>query len=885
MNYITKKQANFSISLSLILALIFVFIFILPLVTCPLWGQVVQKKQLTQADYKLFGELQLNQAAPNGRWVSFNMIYPSGEDTLFVKNTSNKKIYSFPGASNGQFLAGDRFVCESPKGLLLLNLNTQKQQSIPSVAQYAYAPDSDQLILMRKSTGSQADLLLLDAKGKTTEQIKGVMSFSMSPDGHKVIYCTTEDGYNSVALLELAKQNTRRWIIQKSRLVFTTPTWQKKTKALAFFATDPHLSSRSLLFYYRLDKHLLYEMNSEKMSGFPADKTLRSDQYPISISEDLSKVFFGIGPKAAVRQDPVLPDTDSSVELWNANAKWIYPMERKRLPLEQQSTLAVWFPLTDQLLELSSSELPQVMLGGNQQYAILSNAQCYEPQFDLEGPRDFYIMDLNTAKKELLLEKQPTVPSQVLPTASPGGHYITYFRDNNWWIYDLRSKAHINISTKLPSMTSIAEPYGVAGWSLQDKEIILYDQYDLWRILPDGSKATRMTHGREQKIQFRINRSGFEQDLLANYNGWTHTLIEMEKGLFLQAKGDDGKTGYFRWKDTDRVIPIVYKDSYLTKLQAIDHGKSFIYQDQKFNESPRVVSLENKKARIVFQSNPDQSKYGWGTSELLFYYNEKGEKLKSLLYYPAHYNPEKKYPMIVHIYEEQASQLHKFINPSMMLEDGYNPTVLTSQGYFVLCPDIIRKDQHEGQSALDFTMAATREVISRNLVYPDKIGLMGHSFGGYQTTYIITQTGLFAAAVAGSAVTDLTSYYFTVNWKTGRPTMNYFQKGQLRMMQSPYEIPELYKDNSPLVYADRITTPLLSFTGKEDNHVDWHQSVELYLAMRRLGKKHVMLLYPKEPHSLLNPANQKDLSLRIQQWFGYYLKGQTPAPWITEAIK
>ncbi|QGK73182.1 S9 family peptidase [Flavobacterium sp. SLB02] len=162
---------------------------------------------------------------------------------------------------------------------------------------------------------------------------------------------------------------------------------------------------------------------------------------------------------------------------------------------------------------------------------------------------------------------------------------------------------------------------------------------------------------------------------------------------------------------------------------------------------------------------------------------------------------------------------------------------------------------------------------------------MGHSFGGYQTTYIITQTGLFAAAVAGSAVTDLTSYYFTVNWKSGRPTMNYFQKGQLRMMQSPYEIPELYKGNSPLVYADRITTPLLSFTGKEDNHVDWHQSVELYLAMRRLGKKHVMLLYPNEAHSLFNPSNQKDLSLRIQQWFGYYLKGQTPAPWITEAIK
>ena len=164
-------------------------------------------------------------------------------------------------------------------------------------------------------------------------------------------------------------------------------------------------------------------------------------------------------------------------------------------------------------------------------------------------------------------------------------------------------------------------------------------------------------------------------------------------------------------------------------------------------------------------------------------------------------------------------------------------------------------------------------------------GLIGHSFGGYETDFIITQSNIFAAAIAGSAATDLNSFYLTLNWTTGKPDMWRFEDHQWRMEKSLFEDRERYKTNSPITYVENIKTPLLSWTGQEDLQVDWHQSIELYLALRRLSKKHILLLYPKESHELFKPENQKDLSKKMQQWFAYFLKGESPADWISKGLK
>jgi fermentation-respiration switch protein FrsA (DUF1100 family) len=609
--------------------------------------------------------------------------------------------------------------------------------------------------------------------------------------------------------------------------------------------------------------------------------------YPLTISADGLSVFFGLSPQSEQEQKK----TTDSVEVWSGNAKWIYPFEKIKSQSNSKVTLAVWFPYYKRINSISSPALPKVMLAGNQDFAILSNPKDYEPQFEYEGPRDFYIMNLKTGETEILLRKHKSFSKYLLP--SPSGKYIAYFKGDHWWVYDIAKRTHQNVTknsnTAFCGKVHILDgtaAYGNVGWSKNDDHLIVYDQYDLWAIKADGTTSNRLTHGREKQITFRIASLADNDLFKSNFDGNKSKTIDLDFELILSAAGADQKTGYFRWKSNFGEKPIVYKDSYIDQMHYIQEQQVYIYQEQQSDLSPRLMFQKNSAIpKPFFESNPQQSKYHWGTSELISFRNSKGQDLKAVLYYPANYDSKKKYPMIVNVYEKQSDKIHFYHNPSLLMQAGYNRTVYTSKDYFVLCPDIEHEQGKAGLNATDCTVSATKEIIKLGLVNPKKIGLIGHSFGGYESAFIITQTNIFAAAVAGAAATDLTSFYLTVGWDTGRPDMYRFQSEQWRLGKTPFEDPSLYTRNSPVTNATSIKTPLLLWTGKEDQHVDWHQSVAFYLALRRLGKKNIMLLYPDEKHVILKPNNQKDLSHKIEEWFDYYLKERTSTSWINEGIK
>jgi dipeptidyl aminopeptidase/acylaminoacyl peptidase len=177
-------------------------------------------------------------------------------------------------------------------------------------------------------------------------------------------------------------------------------------------------------------------------------------------------------------------------------------------------------------------------------------------------------------------------------------------------------------------------------------------------------------------------------------------------------------------------------------------------------------------------------------------------------------------------------------------------------------------------------------MIESGLINPKKIALMGHSFGGYETAFIANHSQLFATAIPSGAILDLTSFYLTVGWNTTKPDMWRFASEELRMgHKTPFANRSDFDRNAPLASIEKLNIPLLLWSGKQDTQVDWRQSVEYYLALRRLGKKNSMLLYPKENHVLSNPINQKDLSERILQWLDYYLKDDKTAAWIANGIE
>jgi len=161
-----------------------------------------------------------------------------------------------------------------------------------------------------------------------------------------------------------------------------------------------------------------------------------------------------------------------------------------------------------------------------------------------------------------------------------------------------------------------------------------------------------------------------------------------------------------------------------------------------------------------------------------------------------------------------------------------------------------------------------------------KIGIQGQSWGGYQTAWLITQTNMFAAAMAGAPVSNMTSAYGGIRWESGLSRMFQYENNQSRIGATLWDKPLQYIENSPLFYVPKIKTPLLIMHNDNDGAVPWYQGIELFTAMRRLNKPVWMLTYNNEEHNLKAEswANRMDLTIRMKQFFDHYLKDE-PMPW------
>ena len=268
----------------------------------------------------------------------------------------------------------------------------------------------------------------------------------------------------------------------------------------------------------------------------------------------------------------------------------------------------------------------------------------------------------------------------------------------------------------------------------------------------------------------------------------------------LRAEGEDGKTGYFKWDAVNGEKPIIYTDRYIDQLNYSSEKSSFFFREQRFDMPPRLSVKKNREqSTVFFNSNTHQQKYYWGKSELITYENSKGNKLKGVLFYPADYDPEKKYPMIVKVYETQSKELHVYDNPTQYNSNGFNISILTAENYFIFLPDILLEEKNPGFSAADCAIAGTKKIIDLGIIDPSKIGIMGHSFGGFESLFTITQTPLFSAAIGSGAITDLNSYYHTVNQNTGQPDIWRFESEEWNMQGLPlktsksiFPIPQLH---------------------------------------------------------------------------------------------
>jgi dipeptidyl aminopeptidase/acylaminoacyl peptidase len=289
-----------------------------------------------------------------------------------------------------------------------------------------------------------------------------------------------------------------------------------------------------------------------------------------------------------------------------------------------------------------------------------------------------------------------------------------------------------------------------------------------------------------------------------------------------------------------------------------------------------------KDPKKVTDANPQQKDYAWSAgARLVEYKGVNGKRLQGALFLPANYEQGKKYPTIVYIYEKLSQGLHQYSGPST---GGFNKAIYTSNGYAVLTPDINYKLNDPGKSAVECILPALDAAIATGVVDADKVGLHGHSWGGYQTAYTITQTPRFKAAVAGAPLTDLVSMYSSVYWNTGSANQPIFESSQGRFTAGYWDLQDAYIRNSPVYFARNVQTPLLLLHNDKDGAVDFTQGIEYYNTLRRLQKPVVMLQYKGENHGLAKPENRKDYAVRMREFFDHHLTGKPAPGWWKEGV-
>ena len=646
------------------------------------------------------------------------------------------------------------------------------------------------------------------------------------------------------------------------------------------------------------EKKLTYDPTTD--TKFPAGQRLVSFRRP-TWSDDGKSVFLGFGrwedkptpPRGsrgsggsggsvAEGSTGAVADEPADVVVWHWQDADV--MSKQKLSATQdrrRNLLAVWHLDTGALTPVGKDYQETVSPIRRANIALVSAWGKYAMERSIgRGAADLYVADLTTGARTPL---KTNVGGNA--SVSTNGKYVLFTEADNYWTINLATKAITNITAKYPGafvnkdsdQTTKQKPmFGTGGWAKDDAAVLLYDKYDIWQFAPDGSSAKKLTDGKTEMVVHR----------LASVEAATDG-IDLAKTQYVSLFGSRSKkSGYGLLKTGAPVEQLAFVDKSVSGLGKAKDADVYVHMVQDYNDSPDmfVSGADLKNAKQVTTTNAFLNDYAWGKTETIDYTTDKWhglQKLQGTLYYPAGYEPGKQYPMIVYMYELLSDNAHRFVVPSD--RDYYNTSVFTTQGYFVLQPDITFKPREPGLSVVACVTAAIKAAEAKGMIDPKKVGVIGHSWGGFDSAFLATHTqGLLATAIAGAAITDLVSNYGNGHWSSGIAETDHIETGQQRMEVPLYDDLQAYIRNSAVFNVANMTVPLLLEVGNQDGTVFWHQGVELYNIARRAGKNVVMIEYNAEDHGLSQYKDQKDYQQRILQWFGHYLKGQAAPEWITK---
>jgi dienelactone hydrolase len=838
----------------------------------------------------------------NYAWYTINN-QPAGGSTLVILASQTDWKIKIPGAGPGDFTPDSRMTIFTKPGdsLGILTLGGSSVEYVPHVSSFKITGKVEDGWIAYQMAIPERKLVVRNFVTGKSNSFSAVTDYLFNEEGN-VLLLQTEiekgNGNNDARALQWVNlvddQLTTIWEgIKASRFVFDVSGTR-----LAFISEGKtNNQEENSLWYYKSGTNKAEMLANDHSPGIDNGFSIGDIQ---QFTKNGASLFFTTRQEIDTISKPRLDA--AKVNVWSYTDPKLQPQQSNDLdstnvfrPHPHYSNV-IHIP-NRQIIRLGQKDA--VLINNSEDVVLMAgigNGGDGESNWNPASRNAAYLLSVKDGKNALKPGK--TVDSSFDGSLSPGGKYLTYYdvKQKNHFSYSVLSGVVRNITQSIPTIPTVYDDdHPGAGselrcsnyWLKADAAVLFYDQYDIWQVDPSGNTAPiNLTngYGRKHNIVFRLAMVYSEKTI----NNNERLLLS----AFNRTNKDNGFYSKVLGKTEDPELltmgPFVYNapdnDPHLhgdVPLKARD-AECYLVRRMSATQSPNYFYTTDFKTFEPLSDLQPEKDYNWLTTELHTWKTFDGSLGEGVLYKPENFDPKKRYPLIFWYYERLADKLNVYLEPKAA-EGPIDIPTFVSNGYLVFTPDIHYKIGEPGPSAFNAVVSAANYLSKISWVDARKMGIQGHSFGGYETNYLVTHTTIFAAALSAAGVSDCISDYGSL-WGFGASEQGINETGQIRMGASLWQRADLYIKNSPIFRADKVTTPILLMNNKGDGAVPFAQGVEFFTALRRLGKKVWMLQYDGEDHTLDDEKDTKDYTIRVTQFFDHYLKG-TPAPkWMLDGI-
>ena len=863
-------------------------------------------KSLTIDDLVTWQRITDREISDNGKWVACKMEPWEGDATVYLYAAQGQETATFSPADKFAFSASSGYLVvtqtpgkstvdslkilktkedKMPMNTLVIYSVAGKKETIDSLKTFKLADEADWIAYQRGRKDSTLYVRSLD--GSKTFQFPTVTDFQFAKKSDMLYYTSAAEGEAGIFTLNPEKGSPA--LIKEGKGVFKQTTFDEKGERLAFlYCADKDSSYKALSLWLSEHNAPAKEIATRGNKAFPAEWVINENGM-LQFSKSASRLFFGTSPEPRQKDTTQLAENRPNVQVWSWDEPVQYTVQNYNKEKDlKKSYQAVYNLGNGSIFQLANEELPNIQLGneGDAALALLSTSRPYSlsSMWEARTRSDYYTVSLDNGER-----KQIAKADYGRFRLSPQGKYAYWYgeTDSCWYTIALAEGKRYRLTTpeSFPAWDEENDvpnhPYahGAAGWTANDQNLLIYDRYDIWKFDPTAATPpiNLTVNGRKEKLSYRLEQLDKEA-----------RFIDLGKPQLLKGFNETTKGyGFYNARLSAPAAPkTLLAGNYM--LRSINKAKNtddVIYTMETFQQYPDIhySTLAFKKSVQLTHGDKQQEGFIWGTAELVSWISLDGRPLEGVVYKPANFDPNKKYPMMVNFYERNSETLYNYRMP-----EPHRSTIdyhlYNSNEYIIFNPDIRYVDGYPGESCYNCLMPGITMMIAKGYIDEKGIGAQGHSWGGYQVAYLATRTNLFSAIESGAPVVNMFSAYGGIRWGSGMARSFQYEHTQSRLGATPWSSPLRYLENSPLFTMDKVQTPILIMHNDADGHVPWYQGIEYFVAMKRLGKPCWLLNYTGEPHWPTNMANRIDFQRRMFQFFNHYLKNQKMPKWMSEGV-